>query len=256
MSEVSAPHITFLDSPASLVSDSTATPAVVIDLTTVSDRPLLVVVVDDGGRHRHTNTQLHHHYRTTTGGWRACYAGGVRGRCCQSKSRWGDEEHEGGIHPPLGGGNHHSVISHAISQQLDLVDDQLGSVGHVHPALGGGLNDRQSGSGKPGWQNSQQRPCFSSCVTGVEWCIPHGHAAGVPKRHSWWGIGTGDPVRGCMTMRENRLCTPALCIIYAFILLLLICSMLCSIIFNHIQLYSIILNYIHLDVNHISMCIS
>ena len=49
MSEVSAPHITFLDSPASPVSDSTATPAVVIDLTTASDRPLLVVVVDDGG---------------------------------------------------------------------------------------------------------------------------------------------------------------------------------------------------------------
>ena len=49
MSEVAAPHITFLDSLASPVSDSTATPAVVIDLTTASDRPLLVVVVDGGG---------------------------------------------------------------------------------------------------------------------------------------------------------------------------------------------------------------
>ena len=41
--------------------------------------------------------------------------------------------------------------------------------------------------------------------------------------------------------------------IYPFILLCLICSMLCSIIFNYIHLD---VNYIHLDVNYISMCIS
>ena len=42
-------HITFQYSPASSVSDSMATPEVVIDLTTASERPRLVVVVEDGG---------------------------------------------------------------------------------------------------------------------------------------------------------------------------------------------------------------
>ena len=41
-------HVKFNESPASPVSDSVATPEVIIDLTTTSEHPLLIVVIEDG----------------------------------------------------------------------------------------------------------------------------------------------------------------------------------------------------------------
>ena len=109
-SEVAAPHVIFQESPASPEPSHTYydrssacqdSPEVMIDLTTMSDRPLLIVVIEDDDA-TPPPTQA-----DDVPLMQEAYTGDVALKA--DKDRLKDDEH--GIHPSLGGGNHQAVIS-------------------------------------------------------------------------------------------------------------------------------------------------